>query len=243
MIVIDAANSGHLFAALRRAYLKRLTPAQTGLQSITDCPVSHPAPVFKLTSNFWLLIRLTLTRCMRRLWRDRRRRIRTIKTVDGGATWTLTESVFATGSAISASAPGTLYAGATNTGEIFSTTDGGLNWIKKKSPGVGVRVNCMLIDQTNPNTVYIGSDGRIIKSTDAGNTWQFIPLSDTGVQPSIYTLSATPGSPNTIWAGTGSGVVRSIDAVPTGRTLIMGFRFFFPQQRCLHASQNKCAGD
>ena len=120
----------------------------------------------------------------------------------------------------------TLY---TSTGDeigstLFKSTDGGANWIPINNglPGVGVRA--LVIDPTNPMTLYAGtsrglniggvfSGGGVFKSTDGGANW--IPIS-TGLSPffSVNTLVIDPTDPMTLYAGSDSSFLGGVDLAP-----------------------------
>lgn len=62
----------------------------------------------------------------------------------------------------------------------------------------GVRVNCMVSDPENPQSVYLGTQNNgVLTSTDAGITWQ-----PTGLyHVTIKSLAVDPSNPKTIYAG------------------------------------------
>lgn len=76
---------------------------------------------------------------------------------------------------------------------LFKTTDGGLNWLKiLGTDTLGVRCSEMAINPKNPDILYIATgtsratsagatSGGVVKSTDAGATWQISTL--TGFSP------------------------------------------------------------
>ena len=98
------------------------------------------------------------------------------KTTTGAATW-----VQATASgagcgvqcwydmalAVHPTDPNTVYFGGIS---LFRSTDGGSNFFGI-SGGIHVDQHYLAFDPQNPNTVYVGNDGGIYKSTDAGSSW------------------------------------------------------------------------
>ena len=102
----------------------------------------------------------------------------------------------------------TFYMGTTG-GGLWKTTDGGLNW-KNISDGYFESPSIGSIDvyQADPNILYVGtgSDGirsnvivgkGIYKSEDAGTTWEFLGLKNTG---QIGAVKINPNDPNIVYA-------------------------------------------
>jgi hypothetical protein len=110
----------------------------------------------------------------------------------------------------------TLYIGSDN-GGIWKTTDGGSNWtpltafVTSGGQGVPVPVGALAVDPNNPDNVYAGlgvSDTTpvaqpgtgLLKSVDAGKTWQLIAQSTfNGARISKLVVAkafATPTNPN-----------------------------------------------
>lgn len=106
-----------------------------------------------------------------------------------------------------AAEPGTFYQGATG-GGVWKTTDYGLSWNNVSdgyfaTPSIGD----IAVDQKDPNIVYVGtgSDGLrsnvitgkgMYKSVDAGATWEFIGLKNTG---HIGAVEIHPSDNNTVF--------------------------------------------
>ena len=63
-------------------------------------------------------------------------------------------------------------------GDLWESTDGGATWKRNSLSNFGVIVNALLIDPTDPMTIYAGcgysaeTEVPVYKSTDAGNTWK-----------------------------------------------------------------------
>ena len=138
---------------------------------------------------------------------------------------------FAAAAAV-AGKPGVYYAGAAS-GGVWKSTDGGATWKPTFDEQSSQAIGALAVSQSNPNVVWAGTgegwavrdmdmegDG-IYKSTDAGETWTRMGLTETG---RIGTVVIHPTNENIVMAcalgrGTGPqqerGVFRSEDG---GRT-------------------------
>jgi Secretion system C-terminal sorting domain len=104
------------------------------------------------------------------------------------------------------------------------------------SSGQG-RVNTILVDPSNPNTIYLGAPaGGIWKSTNAGDSWT--PLSDNLPQIGVSGIAVDYSNPNIIYIATGDadasdtysvGVLKSTDGGITWNTT--GLTFFDTNSR------------
>jgi uncharacterized repeat protein (TIGR01451 family) len=56
-------------------------------------------------------------------------------------------------------------------GHVFKTTDGGTTWVNISGNLLDVPVNSIILDATDNNTLYIGTDVGPMMSTDGGTTW------------------------------------------------------------------------
>ena len=105
------------------------------------------------------------------------------------------------------SQPFTFYMGSTG-GGVWKTTDAGHTWANV-SDGffAAASMGAVEVSQSNPDVVYAGtgsskirsnvSIGRgVYKSTDAGKTWSFIGLRDTG---QISTIRVDPTNPDLVY--------------------------------------------
>ena len=69
------------------------------------------------------------------------------------------------------------YATYTNFGgkHVYRTVNGGQNWLAIDGIGAGalpdIPVNCIIVDPTNPQRLYIGTDIGVFTSPDGGTTW------------------------------------------------------------------------
>src|SRR6478735_3485458 len=105
------------------------------------------------------------------------------------------------------SQPRTFYMGVAS-GGLFRTTDGGANWVPLTDGQVPLgSTGSVAVADSDPNVIYLGtgsddvrsnvSTGRgIYKSVDAGKTWTFAGLPNTG---QIGGVRIHPTDPNTVW--------------------------------------------
>lgn len=118
------------------------------------------------------------------------------KSTDGGAHW---DNLF-----IQYSTPlGAFAIDPTNSNTLYliydfsrfrKSTDGGKTWTDLNSPGLA---NYLLIDPSNPQTIYAGTSSGVSKSIDGGASWSFRPI--VVGTPTSY-LMIDPSSPQTIYA-------------------------------------------
>jgi uncharacterized repeat protein (TIGR01451 family) len=59
-----------------------------------------------------------------------------------------------------------------NTGHVFKTTDGGQHWTDISGKLPDVPVNSIVLDPSDPNLIYIGTDVGTFVTTNSGKTWQ-----------------------------------------------------------------------
>ncbi len=126
------------------------------------------------------------------------------------------------------SQPSTFYMGTTG-GGVWKTTDAGHNWNNVSDGYFAVAsMGAVEVSQSNPSVVYAGtgsskirsnvSIGRgVYKSVDAGKTWSFVGLRDTG---QISTIRVHPSNPDVVYvaalgnpfaANVDRGIFKSVD--------------------------------
>src|SRR3954454_19821530 len=105
------------------------------------------------------------------------------------------------------SQPRTFYMGVAS-GGVFRTTDGGGNWVPITDGKVPLgSTGSIAVADSNPNIIYPapGSDGArsnvstgrgVYKTTDGGETWQFLGLYNAG---QIGAVRIHPGNPDIVW--------------------------------------------
>ena len=108
----------------------------------------------------------------------------------------------------SVSNPNILYAGAETSG-VYKTLDKGLNWtaIGEDFFNAG-SIQTIEIDPTDENTVYIGTNHKMFKTTDGGTTWTTL-LDVSNINISAVTIN--PNTPSVILAAGRDGLRRSDD--------------------------------
>jgi photosystem II stability/assembly factor-like uncharacterized protein len=135
------------------------------------------------------------------------------------------------------SEPNTFYMGSTG-GGVWKTTDAGHAWTNISDGQIPLgSMGAVEVSLSNPSVIYVGtgsskirsnvSIGRgIYKSTDAGRTWKFSGLRDTG---QIATIRVDPTNPNLVYvAAQGNpfapnkerGVYRSTDGGQTWKNVL-----------------------
>src|SRR5204862_4885503 len=115
------------------------------------------------------------------------------------------------------SQPRTFYMGVAS-GGLFRTTDAGASWVPLTDGKVPVAsTGAVAVAESDPNVIYLGtgsddirsnvSTGRgMYKSTDGGQTWQFIGLYNAG---QVGGVRIHPTDPNTVWVSEQGDAVKS----------------------------------
>ncbi len=158
------------------------------------------------------------------------------KSTDLGASWT---QVYAPGLntvgrinlGVSASSPGTLYASVVHPTTygllaLLKSTDYGATWTTLSAPdyltgkannGQGFYDNCIVVDPTTANTVYVGgsdpvsSANALLASTNGGSTWigRAIGVDNGRLHPDHHALAI--GSTGVLWDANDGGIWTSTD--------------------------------
>ncbi|MCX7114245.1 MAG: hypothetical protein NTX45_30080 [Proteobacteria bacterium] len=104
---------------------------------------------------------------------------------------------------------------------LYKSGDGGASWTNLSLP-TGLEIHYMVIDRSNPSTLYGIRYNEVYKSADGGKNW--ISVNELMSAGSIYDLVIDPSNSATLYAGTNDGVYKTTDggghwvAVKTGYT-------------------------
>jgi photosystem II stability/assembly factor-like uncharacterized protein len=117
-----------------------------------------------------------------------------------------------------------LFAGSSG-GGLWMTTNNGVTWTPKTDNIQSMGVTDLVIDPTNSNVIYIATgDGDagdtysvgVLKSTDAGTTWNLTGLNwDVSQGRTINRLLMHPNNPDIIYAGCSNGIYKTINGGTT----------------------------
>jgi photosystem II stability/assembly factor-like uncharacterized protein len=108
---------------------------------------------------------------------------------------------------VAKSDPGVLYAGG-ETGGIWKTEDKGMNWELKTPDILHGSFDAIAIHPANHDTAYASTSGKMIKTTDGGNTWTTI-YSESGWN--CYDIEIHAANPRYVFAAGNKGLLYSRD--------------------------------
>lgn len=135
------------------------------------------------------------------------------------------------------SQPRTFYMGVAS-GGLFRTTDGGGSWVPLTDGKIPLgSMGSIAVADSNPNIIYVGtgsdgvrsnvSTGRgVYKTTDGGETWQFVGLYNAG---QIGAVRIHPTNPDIVWvaaygdvfkANSERGVFKTVDGGKTWKKVL-----------------------
>lgn len=109
---------------------------------------------------------------------------------------------------IALSNPNILYAGG-ESGGLWKTTDKGLHWTLLTLNVLHSGFGAVKIHPNDPNTVYAGTNGKIIKTTDGGTTWTTV-YSENNLW--VNDIAIKTDQPNIVLAASDQGLIRSANA-------------------------------
>ncbi len=112
-----------------------------------------------------------------------------------------------------------LYAGG-ESGGLWKTSDKGLTWTLKTKNILHGAFGAVKVHPGDPNTVYAGTGGKIIKSVNGGDSWSTV-YSETGMWTNEIAISNT--DPNIVLAATETGLLRSVNGGSTWTKLFTTF--------------------
>ncbi|MEO6039750.1 MAG: sialidase family protein, partial [Saprospiraceae bacterium] len=124
------------------------------------------------------------------------------------------------------------------TGGIFKSTDAGLNWHPVFDDNIDLAIGSLAFSSLQPNVVYAGTGDAnmpsilfngngIYKSTDTGETWQYLGLAEAGI---VSKIVLHPTNPQILFAATmgnpyvrdaARGVYRSTDGGQNWQQVLM----------------------
>ena len=132
------------------------------------------------------------------------------RSADGGAIWAAVNTGLTNQAvrSLTVAADGTLFAG-TTAGGIFRSTDGGGSWAKV---GAGVTESDIISLAASPNyatdgTIFAGTGGGILSSTDRGLTW----TQRADFDNSVNDIVVLPSTPLTLFAAGDDRLAKSSD--------------------------------
>jgi photosystem II stability/assembly factor-like uncharacterized protein len=137
------------------------------------------------------------------------------KSTDGGESWFVTgppRAANAFGSlVIDPKVPTTLYAGYSDlegNGTLLKSSDGGVNWVQSSDGLTSLDVRALATSPANPATIYAAVNGNLVKSVDAGASWN----QQAGPPMKIQQLVTYPFDGNLLYAEVGRSGCASHEA-------------------------------
>ena len=138
------------------------------------------------------------------------------KSTDGGANWAETGAGPSSASfiAIAPSNPNTIYAStfyATSAGfaGVYHSTNGGTSWtFSSHSSVANFASSQIVIDPTDSNTVYVGTDGGgVVKTTNGGTSWVLVNAGLSDLR--ITSMTIDPINSSVLYASASGGVFKT----------------------------------
>jgi len=149
------------------------------------------------------------------------------KSGDAGATWRRVKTAPRVSAlVIDPQRPATVYAG--SGAGVFKSTDAGRTW-KAMSRGLFPRgsaslnerlegfVSAMVVDAQRPQTLFLGSERGVFRSTDGARTWRPANEGLTGGRGAgalwyyVGSLAIDPSAPNTLYTVVSDGLFKTVD--------------------------------
>jgi photosystem II stability/assembly factor-like uncharacterized protein len=111
-----------------------------------------------------------------------------------------------------------LFAGITN-GDLFFSTDGGRNWVRRTSPAPGFTIHEFVEEPEPGSLLYAATDAGLFLSPDSARSWKLLNIvAPAEIPQGVLTLAIDPWKPALLFAGSrGRGIFRSTDRGATWR--------------------------
>jgi uncharacterized protein (TIGR03437 family) len=114
--------------------------------------------------------------------------------------------------------PNIMWAGGA-TGGLWKSTDGGSTWNPIDDFAPVLAINCLVMDPSNPNTLYACTGEQtqnwrgagIYKTTDGGASWTQLPATTTPDFYFVNNIAISPAAPSHLYAATNTGLWASMD--------------------------------
>ncbi len=136
------------------------------------------------------------------------------RTMDGGSSWKRVAFPGAAIGAIAVASDGsTVYTGIGETG-MYKSVDTGVTWTAANAGYTTKGVGAVAILPGDANTVYWGTNGDVLKTTNGGTSWtQVFAGGDAGPNAYVDGLAIAPSNASVVYAAVGGGnVYKSVDA-------------------------------
>lgn len=145
-----------------------------------------------------------------------------LKSEDGAATWRSVLSLDKSITSMLVSNSDSRIVLVSNRAGISKTIDGGTTWTSLKEDLKSFKggSNVLRLEQDAVGTTVIASTQYgLLRSTDAGGTWNEVPLTTGDGEVTIYALGIFPSDANQLYYGAGDVFYRSTDAGQTWVTM------------------------
>jgi hypothetical protein len=93
--------------------------------------------------------------------------------------------------------------------EASKSTNSGSSWTRYHLTTTTGFAYTLEIDPNNSNIVYVGGDGGIYKTTNAGGSWSGASTGITGI---VYDMAIDPDNTSVLYAGTANGIYKTTNS-------------------------------
>lgn len=98
---------------------------------------------------------------------------------------------------------------------VYASVDGGASWLPRDggiaaSQGYQAMAQSLARDPTNPSRLFMGLSYPVLRSLDAGSTWQYVFGGPEIFGAGIYTIGIPVSRTSRVWAAGESGVQRAV---------------------------------